>query len=169
MDIINAINSRRSIRQFTGEVINDEQLQMILRAGFQAPSAHNIHPQEFIVVKDAEKLENVAKRHKYAKALSSSACGIIVCGDAEKQPREGLLNSDCSASIENMLLAAHGLGLGGVWIGLYPIESFTKLISEIFETPENIIPIGMIAVGYPENEKEFIDRYEDSKVHYDKW
>ncbi|MEA3423225.1 MAG: nitroreductase family protein [Bacillota bacterium] len=169
MNVIEAINTRRSIRQYTGEIINDEQLSILLRAGFQAPSAHNFQPQEYIVVKDSDTLELIAKRHKYAKALPLAGCGIVVCGDVKKETREGSLIADCSASIQNILLAAHELDLGAVWIGLHPVKEFTEIISEILDIPENIIPIGVVAVGYPDVQKEAIDRYDEEKIHKEKW
>ena len=169
MNVIEAIKTRRSIRQYTGEVINDEQLDIILRAGFQAPSAHNFQPQEYIAIRNKETLETIAKRHKYAIALPLAGCGIVVCGDKEKETREGSLIADCSASMQNILLAAHELGLGAVWIGLHPVESFTKMISEVLNIPENIIPIGIVAVGYPDVKKEAIDRYNEEKIHKEKW
>ncbi|MCK5763536.1 MAG: nitroreductase family protein [Clostridiales bacterium] len=169
MNVIEAINTRRSIRQYTGEVINDKHIDIILRAGFQAPSAHDFQPQEYIVVKESETLGLIAKRHKYAKALPLAGCGIVVCGDTTKESREGSLIAGCSASIQNMLLTAHELNLGAVWIGLHPIESFTELISEILDIPDHIIPIAIVAIGHPDVKKEAIDRYNKEKIHKEKW
>src|SRR5690554_4415591 len=118
MNVLDAIFSRRSIRKFTGEQVKEEDLKTILKAGFQAPSAHNYQPREYIVVKDKEILNKISEFHKYAKMLPNAGCGIVVCGDTSKQEEIGFLVEDCSASIQNMLLAAHGLGLGAVWCGL---------------------------------------------------
>jgi len=169
MNVIEAINTRRSIRKFTGEVISDENLKIILKAGFQAPSAHNCQPQEFIVVKEKKVLEQISDGHKYAKMLVSAGCGIVVCGDKGKQPLNGLLVADCSASMENMLLAAHGLGLGAVWVGLHPVESYEKLIVEILNIPDNFIPVGMMVVGVKNKEIRPVEKYDKRKVHEDKW
>lgn len=169
MTLIESINSRRSIRRYTGEVIDEESLKLILQAGFQAPSAHNHQPQNFIVVKDPVKLEAIAQRHKYAKMLPGAGCGIVVCGDRRKQTRDGLLACDCSASIQNMLLAAHSLDLGAVWIGLYPIDSFTKIISDLLDLPEFMLPIGMIAVGYKAEDKEMVDRFDPLRLFMENW
>ena len=169
MNVIEAINTRRSIRQYTGEVINDKQLKILLRAGFQAPSAHNFQPQEYIVIKDSKTLELIAERHKYAKALPLAGCGIVVCGDLDKESREGSLIADCSASIQNILLAVHGLDLGAVWIGLHPVKEFSEIISEILDIPEHVIPIGIVAVGHPDVQKEAINRYNEEKIHKEKW
>lgn len=169
MDVIEAINTRRSIRKFTGEVISDENLNIILKAGFQAPSAHNYQSQEFIAIREKKVVQQISDGHKYAKMLVSAGCGIVVCGDKEKQPLNGLLVADCSASIENMLLAAHGLGLGAVWVGIHPVEAFEKLIAQVLNIPDNIIPVGMVVVGIKSEEKGSIEKYDEGKVHRDKW
>ncbi|MBC8589866.1 nitroreductase family protein [Wansuia hejianensis] len=169
MDILEAIFTRRSIRKFTGEAINDENLNIILKAGFQAPSAHNREPREFVVVRDKDKINKISEFHKYAKMLPSAGCGIIVCGDIDKQEEIGFLIEDCSASIENMLLASHGLGLGAVWCGLYPKEDLVDNMSKILNLPDNIIPVGMVVVGKKDQEAKIIDRYNEECIHYDKW
>ncbi|NLX61224.1 MAG: nitroreductase family protein [Tissierellia bacterium] len=169
MDVLEAINTRRSIRKFTGEVISDDQIKTILKAGFQAPSAHNREPREFVVVRDKEALEEIANFHQYAKMLPKAGCGIVVCGDETLQPEFGFLVSDCCASIENMLLAAHGIGLGAVWCGVYPKEELMKPMSELLNLPDHIIPIGLVVVGMKEEDKQPKDRYNESKIHYDKW
>ncbi|ANX02317.1 NADH dehydrogenase [Thermoclostridium stercorarium subsp. leptospartum DSM 9219] len=169
MDVIDAILTRRSIRKFTGRVISDDELNVLLKAGFQAPSAHNLQPWHFVVVKDKEKLEKMAEKHPYAKMLPQSGCGIIVCGDINRETREGFLVEDCSAAIQNILFAAHGIGLGAVWCGIYPDADRTKVFSEILSLPDNIIPVGLIAVGYPNEEKSPQDRFDNTKVHYEKW
>lgn len=169
MDVLEAIFTRRSIRRFTGEPIKEEDLRTILKAGFQAPSAHNYEPREYVVVRDKEVLDRIAEFHKYAKMLPKAGCGIIVCGDKEKQPEIGFLVEDCSASIQNMLLAAHGLGLGAVWCGLYSVEKLIKSMADVLELPDNLIPIGMVVVGVKAEDKEPIDRFDENKVHFDKW
>lgn len=169
MDVIEAINTRRSVRKFTGEVISDEELKVILKAGFQAPSAHNFQPRDYVVVRDKEIIDKIADFHPYAKMLPKAGCGIVVCGDSQKQPQMGFLVADCSAAIQNMLLAAHGLGLGAVWCGIYCDEKLVKNMSEVLKLPEKIIPIGMVVVGKKAVDKEAVDRYDESKVHYDRW
>lgn len=138
MDVIQAIMTRRSIRKFTGEMINEEQLNTLLRAGCNAPSAHNYQPWHFVVVKNQEILSRIADKHPYAKMLPQAGCCIVVCGDDEKQQHKGFLVEDCSAAIQNILLAAHGIGLGAVWCGLYPVTELTGLVSECLGLPGNI-------------------------------
>ncbi len=169
MNVLDAIFTRRSIRKFTGEPIKEEDLRLILKAGFQAPSAHNLEPREYVVVRDKDVLDKIADFHKYAKMLPNAGCGIVVCGDKSKQDDMGFLVEDCSASIQNMLLAAHGLGLGAVWCGLYAKEDLVDNMSKTLNLPEHIIPIGLVVVGVKDQEREAIDRYNEEKVHYDRW
>lgn len=169
MDVLEAIFTRKSIRKFTGEKISEENLKTLLKAGFSAPSAHNKKPWHFVVVRDESALERIAKTHPYAKMLPNAGCGIIVCGDKEKEGAAGFLVEDCSAAIQNILLAAHGIGLGAVWCGLYPVPQLTSLIENVLNLPENIVPVGMVVVGPKSEEREARDRYDEDRVHFDRW
>ncbi|MGI6703852.1 MAG: nitroreductase family protein [Clostridia bacterium] len=169
MDVLQAILTRRSIRRFTGQPVSEGDLETLLRAASQAPSAHNRQPWHFIVVRDKKSLESIAEFHPYAKMLPRAGCGIVVCGDSVLQKCTGFLVADCSAAIQNILLAAHGIGLGAVWCGLYPREGLTRPISELFGLPENIIPVGVVAVGHGDEQKDPADRYDKSKIHTERW
>lgn len=169
MDALEVIYTRRSIRRFTGEVISDELLQKILKAGFQAPSAHNRQPWEFVVINDKNKLRKVMEFHRYAQMAENAGCGILVCGDSSKQQTLGFLVEDCSAAIENMLLAIHSLNLGGVWCGVYPKEDLMEGFTKLLELPPHIIPIGFVVVGHKDEEKAPRDNYDVNKIHYNKW
>lgn len=169
MDVLEAIFTRRSIRRFSGEAVSDGDVELLLRAGSQAPSAHNRQPWEFIVVRDKTKFEAIAKEHPYAKMLPQAEVCIIVCGDMDKQKMTGLLIEDCSAAIQNILLAAHGIGLGAVWCGLYPVTQNTKIVKKTCLLPSNIIPVGMVVIGHKSEDKEKVDRFDTNKVHYETW
>lgn len=169
MDVMTAILTRRSIRKYTGVPIKEDELKTILEAGFHGPSAHNLRPISFVVINDKQQLEVIAKFHPYAKMLPQAGCGIVVCGDINKQSREGFLVEDCSAAIENMLLAAHSLNLGAVWCGLYPQKELTDGFTELLKLPENIIPIGIIVTGNKAEEVVPLNRYDAAKIHYNNW
>ena len=112
---------------------------------------------------------NLPQFHPYAKMLPQAGCCIIVCGDKEKQGMIGFLIEDCSAAIQNMLLAAHGAGLGAVWCSLYPVPKLTKAISRLLELPRTVMPVGMVAVGRKNEQREAPDRFDYTKVHFEKW
>jgi len=170
MDVLTAIRTRRSIRRYTEDEVDDQTLHTILDAGFCAPSASNKRPWHFLVIRDKAALQAISDANPYAKMVSSAACCIVVCGDEAIQASIGLLVEDCSAAIQNMLLAAHGLGLGAVWCGLYTGSGgrhgdFARML----EMPQGIVPVGMIAVGYPAETKPATDRFDTSRVHCEKW
>lgn len=169
MDVLDAIFTRRSIRKYVEGHITQDQLMTIIKAGCYAPSAHNRQPWHFVVIKDREKLAAVPEFHPYAKMLPGADACIVVCGDKERQAETGFLIEDCSAAIQNMLLAIHGLGLGAVWCGLYPITQLTKGMKKLLSLPGSIIPVGMISVGFKGEERAAQDRFDESKVHYENW
>jgi nitroreductase len=169
MDIQQAILTRRSIRKYTGEPVSEEQIKAVIRAGTYAPSAHNGQPWRFVVVRDAGMLEKIAAFHPYGKMAPQAGCAIIVCGDEAAQPADKFLGQDCGACIENMLLSAHGLGLGTVWCGLHPVKRLTTAFGEWLKLPEGIIPIGMVVIGHSAETREVKERYDAQKVHWETW
>lgn len=169
MDVLEAIFTRRSIRKYTQGRITEEQLMTIIKAGCHAPSAHNRQPWHFIVIRDRKKLKEIAAFHTYASMLPDADTCIVVCGDKERQPQTGFLLEDCSAAIQNMLLAVHGMGLGAVWCGLYPVIHLTRRMKQLLSLPETIIPVGMISIGHKGEERAAADRFDDTKIHYERW
>lgn len=169
MDALEAILTRRSVRKFTNEKIKNEDISLLLKAGFAAPSAHNHQPWEFIVIKDEKLLDDFAKQHPYAKMLPEARCGIVVCGNSEKQNDIGYLVADCAAAIENILLAAHALNLGAVWCSLYPTPERVRISKELLNLPNTMIPVGVIAVGHPFEIKPPRENYDEKRIHYNQW
>lgn len=169
IDVLSAIRTRRSIRQFSDKKIDDELINTILEAGFCAPTAENKRPWHFIVLKNKNTLESLSSKNKKIKALAQCDCCIIVCGDKVTQGVMELLIADCSAAMQNMLLSAHGLGLGAVWCGLYGAKEGLDTLVQTLKLPPKVIPIGMIAMGYPKEIKDSYERFEKEKVHLEKW
>ena len=169
MDVLEAIFTRRSIRKYTGQPVSEADLHTILRAGCYAPSANNHQPWHFLVVRDCQALEVIASDHPFAKMLPQAGCCIVVCGDQEKQNLTGFLVEDCSAALQNMLLAAHGLGLGAVWCGLYPAAQRSEMISRLFQLPPNILPVGLMALGHQAEERQVEERFDPAKIHFERW
>lgn len=169
MDFLEAIMTRCSIRKYTGEKINEAQWETIFRAGFAAPSAHNLQPWHFIRIDDDALLEKIAESHPYAKMLSQSGGAILTCADFNIQQTEGFAVEDCSAAIQNMLITINGLELGGVWIGIYPIEALIEMMRSLFNLPEHIVPIGLMAVGHKATTRRPIEKYDEAKIHKNGW
>lgn len=162
---------RRSIRKFKNQPVSDEQIYAILKAGMAAPSACATYPWHFIVVKDAAQKEAVSQCMRNGHFFKDAAAGIIVCGDL-KQACGGELSymiQDCSAAIENMLLAATAQQLGGCWIGIHPRMERVAAISKTCALPESVLPIAAIALGYPDESPLPNSRYVEKAVHADRF
>ena len=169
MDAMEAILTRRSVRQYTGEPVKDEEIRQVIKAASHAPSAHNRQPWHFVVVRDPELIHRVAEVHPYAKMAPQAGSCIVVCGDTTCQEDVGFLVEDCSAAIENMLIAARSMGLGTVWCGLHPIRKLTDAMRAFLSLPETIIPVGLVVIGHAVETRIAKDRYDEAKVHWDKW
>jgi nitroreductase len=171
MDAIEAILKRRSIRKYTDEAVTDEQVEMLLRAAMAAPSAGNKQPWHFVVVRDQALREAFTEFQPYSAMLREASVGILICGDTELELElaVGYWVQDCSAATENLLIAANALGLGAVWLGITPRADWVTQTKALFGLPGNVVPLGMVSVGHPAEEKEPADRYQAERVHHDKW
>lgn len=168
------IFTRRSIRSFIKEKkVEQEKIDILLRAAQQAPSACNKQPWEFLVLNDEKVIDSIAPIDKHYVLAAKAPLVIIVLGNEKTSYRgeNGLAwyPQDLSASIQNILLQAAELGLGSVWIGTYPDEVRINGLKKHFNMPEHITPFAVIAIGYSEDKHKFVDRYDSSKVHYNKY
>jgi len=152
MDILEAIKGRRSVRAFTDKPVPDEDIMTILDAARQAPSAGNLQPWEFIVVKDAEIKKGLAQAALDQASIEEVSVVIVVCADKSRSSsRYGSRGStlyciqDTAAAIQNLHLAAHALGLGTCWVGAFNETEARKLLN----APLNVRPVAIIPVGYP--------------------
>jgi nitroreductase len=164
-----SIFNRRSIRRYTSKEVLEENLEKIIRAGMAAPSAGNEQPWHFIVINNRETLNEIIKFHPYSKMLQEAQYAIVVCGDLSLEKFEGYWVQDCSAATQNMLLMAQELGLGSVWLGVYPIEDRVNSLKKLLNLPESVIPLSILPIGYPAEEKEAINRYDEARVHKNRW
>ncbi|MGC9394778.1 MAG: nitroreductase family protein [Anaerolineae bacterium] len=167
MNALEVIFTRRSIRRYTNEPVTEEEIKTILKAGMNAPSANNRQPWSFIVVDEREKLNAIMEVHPYSRMLAEAPLAIIVCGDAAAANK--FWQQDCAAATENILLAARALGLGTVWMGVYPDLPRAKGIAALFGIPKGIEPMCIIAVGHPAEQKGRVERYDAGKVHRNGW
>jgi nitroreductase len=169
MDAIEAILTRRSIRQYDGRPVPEDVINTLLRAGMYAPSAMDTQPWEFIVIRDAGIKKAASVIGPFWQALKDAPLGIMVLADMNACDSGRKYVQGCSAATENILLAAHALGLGGVWLGLYPDEDRIKGVSYLFRLPDYVIPVTMISIGYPAEEQPPHTGFQTKKVHYDKY
>ncbi|MBU3143758.1 nitroreductase family protein [Clostridium sp. CF012] len=170
MDTIEAIYKRRSIRNYLDKQVEKDTIITLLKAATAAPTAANCQPWEFIVIDEAEKLPEL--KDKLIFARYNAPVAIVVCGNMKlsfKGPSQEMWVQDCSASIENILIAATSVGLGSVWIGIYPLESNIKSLKKILNMPEYVTPLGIVYVGYSAEEKEARTRFNEKRVYWQEY
>jgi nitroreductase len=164
------IFERRSIRKYTEQEVSAESVKELLKAAMAAPSAGNQQTWDFIVVRNRMLLNEIPKFHPNAQMLVDAPAAIIVCGVPEREKKyTGYWVQDCAAAVENILIEAQFLGLGAVWLGIYPNEDRIERLRELFGIPESIVPFAVISIGYPAGIKEASQRYDEGKIHFDKW
>lgn len=168
--VIENIMTRTSIRQFTDQPVAKDTLDLLVKAGMAAPSAMDARPWAYIIVTEREILDSLNAIKPYFN-LKTATAAIVVCGDLSKT-KEGATDywvQDCSAATENILLAAHAYGLGAVWCGVYPNHEIVSGVSRILDIPENVIPLNVVTLGYPDENPEPKDKYNTANIHYQKW
>ena len=170
MEILDIIFKRRSIRKYTGQKVSRETLTDLLKAGMAAPSACNNQPWEFVVVDDESVMDKL--RAGLRNGRYNAPAAIAVCDNPEigMNPNcEPFWMVDCAAAVENILIAAAGMGLGTVWLGVYPKTDTIGIVREILGLPEQVTPLAVIYVGYPAEEKEPRTQYEERRVHWQQY
>ena len=158
--------NRRSIRKFKTDSVKDEYIDILLKAAMAAPSACNKQPWEFYVVKDKEKLEMVKSSGRYTNMNAPIA--IVVCGNQERclsKKDNDFFIQDCSSAITHILLCATSMGLGTLWCGAYPMNSVVKKLRTALDLDEIIIPLGIVYIGYADEEKEQRTQFNENYIH----
>ena len=173
MDCLEKIYTRRSIRAYSEEEIGEVEIEKILKAAMLAPSAGNEQPWHFVVVRDKEKMKKMSEAFTFGQMLPHASAAIVVCADPKlsKYPYE-MWVQDCSAATQNILLAARCLGIGSVWLGVYPREERLRTLRRLIEIPEDIVVFSVVSLGYPKSEKDFYeatDRFNPARIHRETW
>ena len=169
MDAMQAIMSRRSIRKYEQRPVEPEIVEKLLRAAMAAPSAGNQQTWRFIVVTERARLDRLSATSPYAGMLLQAPLAIVVVGDTENEKHPDYWVEDCSAAMENLLLAAHAIGLGAVWLGYHPNDDRKDRLRDEFGLPDGIEPLGIASIGYPAEVKPAADRYNPGFVHTGTW
>lgn len=167
-DAYMSILNRVSVRRYADKPVTAQQVSAILHAAMSAPTGVNKQPWEFIVVDDAELLTRLADALPYAKMTAHAPVAIVVCGNNERflEGVDGnLWEQDLSAASENILLAAHAIGLGGVWTCIYPHEERISPVRSILNIPESLVPFNLIPIGYPDKEHAPMNKWHPERIH----
>jgi nitroreductase len=166
-ELIKTIFSRRSIRKYTAELVSENDIRTMIEAAMAAPSASNLKPWHFVVVTNRQILDELALVHPHGKMLSQAPLCVAVCGDTTISASVWV--QDCSAATQNLLLAATALGLGAVWLGVYPRQDRVNNIRKTLKLPDTIIPLNLISIGYPDETKEPRTQYDEQRIHHQHW
>ena len=168
---LNCIFARRSVRSYRPEPVPDALIQDMLEAAMAAPSACAKDPWRFVVVRDKRRLAAIAAGLPNGQMLKDAALGIVVCGDikAAHANEVSYLIQDCSAAMQNLLLAASMLGLGACWLGVHPREDRVQHLRQTLRLPEHIIPVGIASIGSSDEHPEPRTRFKKEMVHHDIW
>ena len=179
---IDVIMSRKSVRSYTQEAIPAEKVEVLLKAAMAAPTAMNVQPWRFVVVTDKAKIAEVFGQGPRSGMFTTAGAVIVVCGqttqmrkpfgqpDAPETEQPNIFwYEDCSAATENILLAAHAIGLGAVWTAGYPAQERIAPIAEALGLPQNIVPLCIIPVGVPAENPEPKDKWKPENIHWEQW
>jgi nitroreductase len=170
-DTLSVIHNRKSVRNFTGESVTQNEIDILLNAAMAAPSAVNCQPWEFIIVTDRKTLDKLGDVLPYAKMIFKAGAAIIVCGvpaKAHKQMEEYAV-IDSTLSSQNILLAAEAIGLGALWTAAYPYPDRMKSVSSILKIPLDVIPLNVIPLGHPTGEDKPKEKFNSRKIHREMW
>jgi len=169
MDTIEAILTRRSVRKYTDNRVPEDLVKQLLRAAMAAPSAANEQPWHFVVITDRSIMAQVPSFHPHSHMLKEAALAILVCSDPSLELTKGRGVLDCSAATQNLLLAAHALGLGAVWLGIYPVEERMNGMRKLLNMPSRVVPVALVSIGYPDERLRTEERFKAERVHYQRW
>ena len=167
MELKDVLLNRRSVRKFKSDNVSREQIEELLNAAMSGPSACNRCPWEFFVVTKEPVIEQLRGASRFTKMNAPLA--IVVCGNLSRSlplTLSAYWIQDCSAATENILLRATDLGLGAVWCGVHPQKRAEKRVAEILELKNNIVPLNIIWIGYPDESPDPRTQYDSKRVHY---
>jgi nitroreductase len=169
METLEAIHTRRSIREYQDKPIAPELVQQVIGAAMMAPSAGNARPWQFIVLDDPEVVREIPRIHPHGAMATDAAVSILVCGDLGLEKYPGNWIADCSAATQTLLLAAHAQGLGGVWTGVYPEQDRIQGFQKLLGLPQHVVPLALVPLGYPRRAGRRQNRYEAAKIHHNRY
>ena len=157
---------RVSIRKYEDKSVEKEKILQILKAGMQAPSACNQQPWEFYVVTDKEKILELSKATPYSGCAAGAPVVIVPVYRKEGLPVQDMAQIDMSIAQENIWLETDALGLGGVWIGIAPMEERMEEVHKLLELPKEVSVFSLFALGYPAESRAQEDRFHPERIHF---
>ena len=169
MDVLEALMTRCSIRRFEPRAVPPSAVAQMLEVLFRSPSAADARPWQFVVVDRRDLLDRLDAAMPKCDMLKTAPLAILVCAEPAREKIPGFWAQDCAAASENLLLAAHGLGLGAVWIGMHPVADRERAARGILGIPDDCVPFALVTIGYPAEQPALENRHDDSRVHRNGW
>ncbi len=169
MNTLEAIRTRRSIREYTDQPVSHDAIEELLNAAMNAPSAANEQPWQFIVIDDRNILDRIPTISPYAEMCTRAQVAVLVCADLRLLRMPDFWVQDCAAATENLLLAAHEIGLGAVWTGVYPVEDRVQGFRTLFSLPDHIVPFALVPIGHPASVPSREERDRKDRIHHNTW
>ena len=166
---IECIMTRSSVRSYSDRMVEKATVDTLLRAAMAAPTARDARPWRFIVINERALLDTLAARCPNMSMAAKAPMAVVICGDLEAADAKGgheYWDQDCSAATENLLLTAHAMGLGAVWCGVYPVKERVEVVTKELKLDENLIPLNLIPIGYPDCEPTIKDKWKPENVIY---
>lgn len=170
--VLDAISARTSIRAYQDRPVGADTVELLLRAAMSAPSARNRQPWAFIVVDDKDLLRQLADSLPYAQSAAAAPIAVVVCGvltESQGATNAGWWVQDAAAASENLLLAAHAVGLGAVWTGVYSYEDRVRAVRNVLGLPRHVVPLNVIPIGYPAENPAPKQKWDPAKVRRNGW
>ncbi|MCL1802892.1 MAG: nitroreductase family protein [Eubacteriaceae bacterium] len=163
---MNEIFERRSIRSYTGQKVSPEDMLKLAKAAMNAANGRGTKPWQIVIINDEELIARLVEYNRGWMPLKNAGCGMLLCGDTDKNPDPYYLDIDIAASTQNVLLYAHSIGLGTCWLGVAPVSERVEKVKELFNLPANFHPVSMCSVGYAAEAAEPNDRFLEDRIHY---
>ena len=168
METIKALMTRRSIRAWKQDRVSEEQRKTILEAAMNAPSAADARPWHFVTMDDSAIIRQFTGLGG-TEMLENSTFMVLLCGEVSREIYPGFWPQDCACAAQNMQLAAHDIGVGCVWIAVYPLDKRVQACRDILGIPDDITPFALLAMGIPAEAPGPEYRYDPERLHHNRW
>lgn len=166
---MDAVLTRMNIRSYSQKAVSQASVRSLLQAAMAADSAGDGRPWHFLVIEDAGIREQMPRMHPFGHIILQAPVAVVVCGDETLQKYPGFWVQDCAAATENILIGAQTIGLGGAWLRIYPVEGRIQSLRKLLALPADVIPFSLVPIGYPLEQNAPNARYDESRVHIDRW
>ncbi len=168
-DVLTVIHRRKSVRKYLDKPVPREMLVTLMKAGMAAPTAADKRPWSFVCVTDEALLDSLSNSSPSGKMVKDAGAAIVVCGDTRRALNSNVWTQDCSAATQNILLAAEGIGLGAVWIGIYPEYFKYNHIRRLLDIPMEVVPLSLVSIGWPTGVEKPKEKFDPSNIHWNGW